>query len=746
MSVPRPFASSIASSLSLLFALAALAATSSIAAQSRPAVINSSVTIVESAQEPGPVHRSTRDLVNDFTKVFGAAPKLVTSLDQAGPVAILIAQRENVPSGVDCATTRDREAFAFSETSAAGKHVVCLTGADMRGAIYAIYEFSQKILGVDPMYLWTDKQPAKRTFIPLPADFTHTYPSPVFKYRGFFTNDEDLLTGWVLPGKGEHTGIALSTWDMVYETTLRLKGNMVVPGTWIFPTDSQVHAAAERGLIINQHHAIPLGLNAARWPDNVPYNFSTHPEILERAWTDAVAQYNPNDEILWSVGLRGLSDSSYATLDPSVRDNDPLLGKRISDAIAEQMKIVRAKYPNAQFVTDLWAEGSRLMREGYLKIPPEVMLVWADTGYGDMQDQGQVAAGQGMYFHVAMMNGQANQLSEMVSAKVIQSEIGRYIKAGATSYFLVNTSDIRPVAMTARAVMEMAYAGNLTAVPATAAATGEADDAYYHRWATEEFGARSADALTKIYKEYFAAPAPRRAFGPPRLSSAGNAPPPMEMENSAAPRVEGDQHYHSEARRLILDSLSEYQVIAIPSQSPKWTLPRVTPQEDAKAREMLIERDLQDCAEAQPRWDAVWNDAVAAESFIDPARRDYYQEQVLTMITINRQSNHMLFEVASAMRDANAGETAKAESETAAALQALDSIQASMHAAEYGKWKNWYRGDWLTGVYRTRELVQDYANHLKDPMAKLPAPASWSGWEAYFHIMEYEDDQSVDVN
>ena len=25
-----------------------------------------------------------------------------------------------------------------------------------------------------------------------------------------------------------------------------------------------------------------------------------------------------------------------------------------------------------------------------------------------------------------------------------------------------------------------------------------------------------------------------------------------------------------------------------------------------------------------------------------------------------------------------------------------------MHAAEYGKWKNWYRGDWLTGVYRTQ--------------------------------------------
>ena len=208
-----------------------------------------------------------------------------------------------------------------------------------------------------------------------------------------------------------------------------------------------------------------------------------------------------------------MSDSSYASLDPSVRNNDPLLGQRISDAIAEQMKIVRAKYPNAQFVTDLWQEGARLMQEGYLKIPPEVTLVWADTGYGDMQDGGKVGAGQGMYFHVAMMNGQANQLSEMVSVKIIQAEIGRYIKAGATSYFLVNTSDIRPVAMTTRAVMEMAWGG----VPVTSN-RGSAERCrrrrrrcYYRRWATEEFGAKSADALAKDLQGVFCCAVAARA-------------------------------------------------------------------------------------------------------------------------------------------------------------------------------------------------------------------------------------------
>jgi hypothetical protein len=714
---------------------------------SSPLAISSSVTIVESATEPGPVRSATQDLLSDFSKVFGRSPRMLNSIDSSGPIAILIAQRENLPAGMDCATTSNTEAFAFSIARGGegqtGRRVVCLTGADMRGTIFAIYEFSQKVLGVDPMYLWTDKLPAKRVSIALPADFTHTYPSPVFRYRGFFPNDEDLLSGWIPAAKGERTGISLKVWDNIFETTLRLKGNIIVPGTWIFPDDAQVHAAAERGLIINQHHAIPLGVNVARWPNNVPYNFSTHPEILDRAWTNAVATYKPSDEILWSVGLRGLSDSSYAALDPSVRDNDPLLGKRISDAIAEQLKIVRAKYPHAQFVTDLWQEGARLMQEGLLKIPPEVSLVWADTGYGDMQDDGKVAAGQGAYIHVAMMNGQANQLSEMVPVATLQSELGRYIKAGATSYMLVNTSDIRPVAMTTRAVMEMAW-GGIPATVGNADTQGDADAAFYQRWAAEEFGAKSAGALAKVYKEYFAAPSLRRRTGPPRLTSAGNTPPPPAR--SSVPLFEGDQHYHTEARRLILDALSEHQVINIPSQSPKWTIPRVMPTPSVDMRQTLIENDIQDCADAQTRWDAVWKHAVAAETLVDPARRPYYQAEMLTMITINRESNRMLFEIASALKDADAGNTAKAETEVAAALRALDTIRASMSAAEYGKWKNWYRGDWLTGVYRTRELVQDYANHLRDPMAKLPAPASWSGWEAYFHIMEYEGDRSVDVH
>jgi hypothetical protein len=42
----------------------------------------------------------------------------------------------------------------------------------MRGTIFAIYQFSQQYLGVDPMYYWTDHEPAKHVSMQCPLHST----------------------------------------------------------------------------------------------------------------------------------------------------------------------------------------------------------------------------------------------------------------------------------------------------------------------------------------------------------------------------------------------------------------------------------------------------------------------------------------------------------------------------------------------------------------------------------------------
>jgi len=693
-------------------------------------VLTPAITLLRGADAPLSLQAAIDDLAVDFERVLGKKPRIVTREQDAGGLTIVIGEQSKIPESLRPAALADPESFSLSVANKNSGNrdttpVVVLVGADTRGTIYAIYEFAQKYLGVDPLYYWTDREPRRRASIEIPAALNEKFPAPVFKYRGFFINDEDLLTGWAPGEQKDKTGISLEVWNRIFETILRLKGNMVAPGTWIFPDEAQVKLAAKRGLIVTQHHAIPLGLNVARWPKDVAYNYTTNPEILERAWKNAVNSYLPGQEVLWSVGLRGLSDVTYASMDPSVRDNNKALGELISKAIAAQMRIVRAERPDAKFVTNLWQEGARLVQQGDLKIPPEVGTVWADDGYGYLQDNGQVTAGQGIYDHVAMMNGRANQLTEMVPIERSFSELGRYIKAGATNYYLVNTSDIRPVAMSIRAVMDATWKG----LPSDNA---QASEQFYRAWSEEEFGKPAAQRLAELYREYFQAPA---HIGEPVHEY-------------------GDQLYHTEARRMLLTYLVDSPLYALPSQSPKWQVPRILGpgfgqnQNQPTGKEWLqqsVAREIRRCSEAQPRWDAVWKKALQIEPLIAPPRKPFYRADVLAMIAINKESNRILLLISKAIQDAENGNAEKARDQARQALAAFDEIHRVEASAEYGKWKNWYRGDWLAGIYRTRQLVQTFAAYLDDRETHLSAPVIWDGWEAYYHIMHYEGDRSADV-
>ncbi len=365
-----------------------------------------------------------------------------------------------------------------------------------------------------------------------------------------------------------------------------------------------------------------------------------------------------------------------------------------------------------------------MFQQGDLKIPPEVSTVWADDGYGYLQDNGEVTAGQGIYDHVAMMNGRANQLTEMVPIERSFSELGHYIKAGATQYFLLNTSDIRPVTMSIKAVMDVAWKG---LPPGTDSA-----DEFYKQWSSDEFGQKAAPRLVELYKEYFEAPA---HFGEPS-------------------REYGDQLYHTEARRMLLTYMIDSPLYTIPSQAPKWEPPRVLDGQSGfgpnriVGKEWLgqaITREIQQCGDAQRRWDAVWKHALAIEPLVRPSRMPFYHAQVLAMVSINRDSNRVLFLVSKSIQDAQNGKKDAARAEARQAISALDEIQLEETAAEYGKWKNWYRGDWLTGIYRTRQTLQTFSNFLDDPQTHLSPPILWDGWEAYYHIMQYEGDRSADV-
>lgn len=673
-------------------------------------VINSKSTIFINSNEPIPIQKAVADLASDFKSVLGRPIRIVHTPAAVSHSTIWITFKHNRPEAVQVPNGWEYlhlQVIRDPWPGSPARDAVVLTGSDMRGTIYAIYQFSQEFLGVDPLYWWTDNRPARQDEIHVPGKLNET-SGPGIRYRGLFINDEDLLTGWT-PGLRDGTGISLKTWDHIFEAILRLKGNMVVPGTWIFPYEPQVQAAAERGLIISQHHVNVLGLDTYRWPKDKPYSFSSHPELLEAAWKRAVNQYPEDAEVIWSLGYRGENDRPFWDVDKDSPSTDAGRAHVILAAIDKEISIIKQRNSKPVLIFNAWREGAQYIQEGLLHLPEGITVVWPDDGRGMIQDGGRMRSGQGIYYHVAMMDDHSNHYTEMVPIKRIQHELGRAVRAGATQYLVVNTANIRPVTMTTRAVMELAWdprpwlAGN-----------SDQSTKYLQNWATEEFGPSAANGLVKYYRAYFAAPA--------RYGKSEDA-------------VMGDNFYESAARRILLHLIKG-------SEEKPWNQLNSLLKDkngDFYSECALIVRA---CRGAETRWARAIRLAQSVRPLVPKDRREFFQAQVVTQVELNSHSNRMLEAVAEAALSIS---TPDRLTKVNLAITEGKAAMSALEAADYGKWKGFYtKGDWLLYFPRLVALANAYVDKLESRGAPENAVirAEDKGF-SYYMITAYQGTEQV---
>jgi len=677
-------------------------------------VVNAQTTLLIDSREPEPLQKAAVDLAADFNKVFGQRPKAVHDPNQASGTVIWIALDHNVPKPVERPSGWERLRIQVVKNpglGSAASEAVVLTGSDVRGAIYSIYQFSQQFLGVDPLYWWTDHSPRHRTEVELSDGFSLA-DSPTFHYRGWFLNDEDLLTGWK-PGRADGTGISLATWDHIFEAILRLKGDLVIPGTFIFPDEPQVRAASERGLIITQHHVTTVGLNTYRWPKDKPMSYLSNPRLLESAWTRAAGQYPKNTEILWSVGFRGKNDNAFWDDDPTAPKTDEGRAKIIRAAIDKQMDIVRNRDPQAEFVTQAWVEAATFIHEGVLKLPSSATLIWTDNGHGLLQDRNTLARGEGVYYHTAMYDWVANHYSEMVPLERIQRELGRAARVGATRLLLINTANVRPVVMTTRAAMELAWNPTHWTDP-----NADESKEYLERWSREEFGDRAAARVAEYYKAYFSAPA---RYG-------------QEEDDTA-----GDNAYHQAARLLLISSLQ--------GKSDADLFRNWWGRGYFRNAEEFANVILAGCSAADPRWRHAKLLAEKAKPFIQRDRLNFFQANVLTQVDLHLHFNHMLINMAQMFQTSDRQKKITA---LRSAISDGEMAAGAMHAAEYGRWQEFYTaGDWLLDTPGVLALARVYLDQLEGRHPPSSSKTTWAEYldpftPGYSKITAYQGARSVE--
>ena len=168
-------------------------------AQAAPLTLAPGVPIYLGAGEPEPVQRAARDLARDCRTVLGADSPIVTSrpAPNGQPWIEIIGPNAEAPARADAkAAIAGHEAHGIFAVGGAQGNRVALQGADMRGTIYAIYTFSEKFLGVKPLWFWASEQPqAQRKNIVIPE--RHRYSlrrRPYVRWRAWFPNDTDLFS------------------------------------------------------------------------------------------------------------------------------------------------------------------------------------------------------------------------------------------------------------------------------------------------------------------------------------------------------------------------------------------------------------------------------------------------------------------------------------------------------------------------------------------------------------------------
>lgn len=653
------------------------------------------VPIVVSEGTPAPVRLAVEDLRRDLEKVLGAPSPVVPDLAAVrGQPAIVILTGTTGPRELHHAQIAGREAHGIHAQTSGGAGRVVLEGADLRGAIYAIYSFSDEFLGVPPLWYWANWTPERRPHIDVPTDQARIFPPAYVRWRAWFNNDTDFLTPWRSRAAANNAA--------VYETILRLKYNTYELGSIAdLSANAPRHApardaanASARGLILTGHHVSPVGSSLGNWdafwrregraeppplsvraPENLAAFWRYHIETAQRS----------GFEMVWTIVFRGARDIPFWETFPDAPAEMPARARVISDMLHTQVKLVKEITGDLAppMRTTLYNEGSTLFAAGLLRPPEEPTLIW------------NFVAARRDHFPAADLLSFESPPGRLLGyyLNFQFTSTGSHLAAAegpwkmAANFRTVDRIGKEPLAFT------VVNAGNirehLTELSANADMMWrfrEFDaDEFLRRFCARYFGEKASRAVAALYRDYY------HAYWTQK---------PADLPGFDRQYIFQDMRYARAVEMLLKDVAAGVHRLnpldGHPLDNPdKGSVGyfRVTPQPpDADQIAAL----LRGTAESGKKFAAVAARTEQLVAEVAPAGRGYLTDNLLLRARLMTNLNTMLHETVQAYR---APDDAKTQDRyLRQALAALTEVQATLDRAEHGPFAGWYRSDRVFGI------------------------------------------------
>ncbi len=641
------------------------------------------VPIYVSDSQPEPVRRAVKDLQRDLAAVLGT-PSPVVSREEAKRPGIIVAESGGL-SG--------RESHAVFTR---GENVV-LQGADVRGTIYAIYTFSERFLGVPPLWFWASWRPAHKDSIDLAAGTRLYFPPPYVRWRAWFPNDTDLLSPW--------KARSAENYEAFLETMLRLKmntleGEMMDRGSFDHPYQAgrEFRLARDRGMAVTGHHMRIFGSNYDHWDLYWTKIRKQEPPPLTVANTKALEDFwryhietgmREKFETIWLIGFRGKTDIPFWQTFPDAPTTDAARATVIQDMMAREAALLKETTGNPAPVmrVTLYNENSDFFAAGLLHPPADPSLIWAFVAarrdhfpapdIRSFKNDAQRPVGYYLNFqftssgaHLAQAEGpwKMEKNYRMVNA----------ISGRPLEFSVVNAGNIREflLELSANARMMWDFEGYRT-------------DAFLKKFCGQYFGTENGERVAALYRDFYDSYWTQRK---PDIAGFDRQYVFQDMRYARAL----EQILPALGKGRDLNPLNETRM------DKNGGYFRIVPEDSGATSQ--IDAILKGTAASIAKLRAV---AARAETPVSPLFNDHLRTQARFMLGLN-QTLH-----AAAQAMADLPDQRKAAKSLEEAGRCLASLRGILHEAEHDEFTGWYDGERLFGLEKLGQRIQTALQELQ---------------------------------
>lgn len=648
-----------------------------------PLQLKPGVPVVVDPSEPASVQRAAADLRRDLAWVLGMPSPQLDRLpaDPAAPAIVISC------TGPATAALRD-PALTGVESHAISVHGnrVLLQGAGARGAIYAIYSFSDRFLDVPPWWFWADWKPERRASVDVPRATQLHWPSPQVAWRAWFPNDTDLLTPWIQKDYATH-------WNLLVETMLRLKLNMVDIGELSENATRKAQIPRERGLALTTTHMAPFGASlrnwakfwAARGTSPAPALTLANGEALEQFWEAHIRLIlRENLEMVWMIGFRGDGDKGFHKTFSDAPADAASRAKVVGDMMRRQVALLKrvTGHPHPPMRTVLYDECSDYLAAGLLQPPDEPSLIWnfvnARRDHFPAEDVRLYRAPPGRllgYYFNAQFTETGSHLADGEGPWKMEQNFRLVRQSGPDLVFsIINSGNTRefPLTLAAHARMMWDF------------------DRYNSETFVEEFcrrywGPECGGAVAQLYRDYFAAYWQQRSAGLPhfarqyifqdlRLARAAR-----ELMRAADGKVDG---------KPVLDDRGVGYY-------------RIVPADNGAATE--VDAVIAGCATAAERFQSVANRCAALEPRLPAQGRAFFDQ------SLHLQARFMAAASRCAVAAAQAAKVVAIPEDyrrwMRQAKTAADEMERALARSTVGGFAAWYEPESIFKLRETQDMI-----------------------------------------